>query len=140
MANSKISGNNRFVFIGTIGYGTEPLSIKKLSETSKWYKTRLNISVRNGNNSPFLTMEDIHEGMQPEEIRIMTNEKDDEGKTKWITVKADETESEETMKLIPDFMKVTIDLETDFDKKKEYTSLIFKNRNHEIENNKLLKQ
>ena len=53
MAKSKISGNNKFIFIGTIGYGAEPLSVKKLSETSKWYKTRLNISVRNGNNSPF---------------------------------------------------------------------------------------
>lgn len=140
MVKGKISGNNKFVFIGTIGYGAEPLSVKKLSETSKWYKTRLNISVRNGNNSPFLTMEDIHEGIQPEEIRIMTNEKDDEGKTIYMKVPAADTTKEEIINKIPDFLKVTIDLETDFEKKKEYTSLIFKKRNHEIENNNLKSQ
>ena len=44
MAKSKISGNNKFVFIGTIGYGAEPLSVKKLSETSKLFLKDLKIS------------------------------------------------------------------------------------------------
>ena len=53
------------------------------------------VSIRNGQNSPYLSMEHIHKGQTESEVRLMTNEKDDEGKTKWITVKADETESEE---------------------------------------------
>ena len=139
MAKKSMFNNARFMFVGELGYGNEPMSVSRMGE-SEWFKDRLAVSIRNGQNSPYLSMEHIHKGQTESEVRLMTNEKDDEGKTKWITVKADETESEEIMKLIPDFMKVTIDLETDFDKKKEYTSLIFKKRNHEIENNKLLKQ
>lgn len=139
MAKKSMFNNAKFMFVGELGYGNEPMSVSRMGE-SEWFKDRLAVSIRNGQNSPYLSMEYIHKGQTESEVKLMTNEKDDEGKTKWITVKADETELEETMKLIPDFMKVTIDLETDFDKKKEYTSLIFKKRNHEIENNKLLKQ
>lgn len=139
MAKQKMFDNSRFCFIGGLSHGNEPLSVKKMGE-SAWYKTRLGVSVRDDKNSPYLTMENIHKDMIEKETKLMTNEKDENGEKIYITVPSQDTTKEEILKRIPDFMKVTIDLETDQDKKKEYTSLIFKKRNHEIENNNLRKQ
>ena len=140
MAKTKLFDNAKFCFIGEIGHGNEPMSTTKMGE-SEWYKDRLAISVRNEQNSPYLTMEHIHKGAIEEgTIRLICKEKDEDEKTKWIDVNVNETENEEILNQVADFAKITIDLETDFDKKKEYTSLIFKKRNHEMENNKLLQQ
>ena len=84
-------------------------------------------------------MEHIHEGATPSEIRLMTNEFDENKKRVFITVPYAESSKPENAERIADFLKVTIDLETDFEKKSEYTKLIFKRMNHEMENNKLHK-
>ena len=140
MAKNNLFDNARFCFIGTLGHGNEPMSTSKMGD-SKWYKDRLAVSIRNEQNSPYLTMEHIHENAtETGNIRLLGKEKDEKGKTQWITVDVSETEKEEVLNKVADFTKVTIDLETNFEKKKEYTSLIFKKRNHEIENNKLLAQ
>ena len=94
MVKKSMFNNARFMFVGELGYGNEPMSVSRMGE-SEWFKDRLAVSIRNGQNSPYLSMEHIHKGQTESEVRLMTNEKDDEGKTKWITVKADETESEE---------------------------------------------
>jgi hypothetical protein len=135
----RLFDNAKFSFIGELSHGQEPMSTKRMNETSKWFKTRLSVGVRDGANSPFLAMEHIHEGATPSEIKLMTNEFDDKGKRVYITVPYSESAKPETAERIADFLKVTIDLETDFDKKAEYTKLIFKRMNHEIENNKLHK-
>ena len=140
MAKNNLFDNAKFSFIGTLGHGNEPMSTVKMGD-SKWYKDRLAVSIRNEQNSPYLTMEHIHENAtETGSIRLLGKEKDEKGKTQWITVDVSETEKEEVLNKVADFTKVTIDLETNFEKKKEYTSLIFKKRNHEIENNKLLAQ
>ena len=97
MAKKSMFNNAKFMFVGELGYGNEPMSVSRMGE-SEWFKDRLAVSIRNGQNSPYLSMEYIHKGQTESEVKLMTNEKDDEGKTKWIKVKADETESEETMK------------------------------------------
>ena len=53
---------------------------------------------------------------------------------------ATETTSKETLEKASDLSKVTIDLEEDFEKKKEYTSIIYKIRNHDKELSQLLKK
>lgn len=135
----RLFDNAKFSFIGELSHGQEPMSIKRMNETSKWFKTRLSVGIRDGANSPFLTMEHIHEGATPSEIKLMTNEFDDKGKRVYITVPYSDSAKPENAERIADFLKVTIDLETDFEKKAEYTKLIFKRMNHEIENNKLHK-
>lgn len=139
MAKEKLFDNARFTFVGTLSHGQEPMSTKRMGE-SEWFKTKLGVGVRDGANSPYLDMEHIHKEATPKEIKLMTNEFDSDNKRKWITVPYDQSSSDEVLAKIPDFLKVTIDLETDFDKKAEYTKLIFKKRNHEMENNKLIKK
>lgn len=137
MAKERMFDNSKFCFIGEVAHGQEPMSVKRMNDTSKWFKTRLSVGIKDGANSPFLAMEHIHEGATPSEIRLMTNEVDDKGNKVWITVPYEDTTKEEILNRLPEFLKVTVDLETDFEKKTEYTKLIFKKRNHEIESNKL---
>jgi hypothetical protein len=135
----RLFDNAKFSFVGELSHGQEPMSTKRMGETSKWFKTRLSIGVKDGANSPFLAMEHIHEGATPSEIRLMTNDIDDKGKRIFITVPYSDSSKPEISEKIADFLKITIDLETDFEKKAEYTKLIYKRMNHEVENNKLHK-
>lgn len=135
MAKERLFNNSKFVFVGNLGHGQEPMSTKRMGE-GEWFKTKLNISVRDGANSPFLTMENIHKEANPDTVKVM-GEKDSKGKYTWFDVPFNDMLSENDMKKVPDFLKLTIDLETDFEKKSEYTKLIFKRMNHESENRKL---
>ena len=58
MANNLFNGS-KFSFIGTLGFGDTPLTTKQMG-SSDWSKTKLGVSVRNGSNSQFLSMEYIH--------------------------------------------------------------------------------
>ena len=117
--------NGSFNFIGVLGYSDAPLNTKKLSDTSKWSRTRLNVSVRNDNNSQFLNMEYIHSD-SVNTCKILGKD------GAMFEVALTDTAKPETIEKSADFTRITIDLETDFEKKKQYLSLIFKKRNHEM--------
>lgn len=116
---------NTFNFVGRLGYGEAPLNTKKLSDTSAWSRTRLNVSVRNDNNSQFLNMEYIHSD-SVKACKILGKD------GSMFEVNLADTAKPEVIEKSADFTRVTIDLETDFEKKKQYMSLIFKKRNHEM--------
>lgn len=133
MANNLFK-NGVFNFTGVLGFGNEPLTTKKMG-SSDWNKTKLGISVRNGSNSQFLSLEYIHSD-KVKTTKIMTKELDENGKNKSIEVQLSDTYKPEIVNQAADFMKTVIDLEEDFEKKKEYTSLLFKIRNHEMKEEK----
>lgn len=116
-----------FNFIGHINFGKEALTIKNARKdgTGNLYRKKLGIGIRHLTSCPFLDMEILQEGMNPEKIGVMGLD------NKVVSVPYNLTTDEGVMSRIADYTKVTIDLETDFEKKKEYMSLIFKVRNHE---------
>lgn len=116
-----------FNFVGHINFGKEALTIKNARKdgTGNLYRKKLGIGIRHLTSCPFLDMEILQEGMNPEKIGVMGLD------NKVVSVPYNLTTDEGVMSRIADYTKVTIDLETDFEKKKEYMSLIFKVRNHE---------
>lgn len=119
----RLFNNSRFNFVGSVSYGKEPLSTKPMG-SSKWSKTRLGVGVKNDNNMQFLNMEYIHND-SVKTCKILGKD----GET--FEVDLNKTTNEEVVAKASDMVKITVDLETDFEKKKEYTSLIFKVRNIE---------
>ena len=118
--------NTRFTFVGKPIYSNEPLSIKPLKEGSEWNKERLSLGIKAGNSSPFLNMEYIFKtGEDTFKLR-------DKHTNELFEVKGSETANKEVLDRTNP--KIVIDLEDDFDKKKDYLSLIYKKRNHEIIN------
>ena len=83
MANNLFNGS-KFSFIGTLGFGDTPLTTKQMG-SSDWSKTKLGVSVRNGSNSQFLSMEYIHSD-KVKTTKIITKELDANGKNKSIEV------------------------------------------------------
>ena len=126
--------NGTFNFVGVLGFGEAPLSTKQMG-SSDWNRTKLGVSVRNGSNSQFLALEYIHSD-KVKTTKIMTKELDENGKNKSIEVQLSDTYKPEIVGQAADFIKIVIDLEQDFEKKKEYTSLLFKIRNHEMKEEK----
>lgn len=120
----KLFKKGRFSFIGSLYIPNEPVSTQNMG-TSEWKKTRLGIGVKNDQNLQYITMDYIHSD------KVKTTKlfgKDGEQ----FEVKLEDTTKQEIIDKVADFSKITIDLETDFEKKKEYTKLIFKKRNHEF--------
>ena len=125
MANN-IFKEATFNFIGHINFGKEPLSIKNARKdgTGNLYRKKLGIGIKHSTYCPFLSMEVLQDGMNPENFKVFSLD------NKLVEVPYGMTTNPEVMAKIADFTKITIDLETDFEKKKEYTSLIFKRMNH----------
>lgn len=120
----KLFKKGRFSFIGSLYIPNEPVSTQNLG-TSEWKKTRLGIGVKNDQNLQYITMEDIHsDKVKTTKLFSIDGEQ--------FEVKLEDTTKQEVIDKVADFSKITIDLETDFEKKKEYTKLIFKKRNHEF--------
>lgn len=117
----KLFRNSKFTFIGELVEGKTLISDEKCGEKG-WKKKRMSIGIKNNENTQFLFMEDMY---HPD---INTVNMFDKNGNKF-KVKKEETHSEKTMSQLPDWAKITIDLETDFEKKKEYTKLFFKKRN-----------
>lgn len=130
----RLTKNGTFNFVGTLGFSDSPLSTKQMG-SSDWSKTKLGVSVRNGSNSQFLALEYIHSD-KIKTTKIMTKELDENGKNKNIEVQLSDTYKPEIVGQAADFIKKVIDLEEDFEKKKEYTSLLFKIKNHEMKEEK----
>lgn len=120
--------NGTFSFIGQLGFGEAPLSTKQMG-SSDWNRTKLGVSVRNGSNSQFLALEYIHSD------KVKTTKLfDKEGKD--FDVKLEDTANPKWLKEVSDYSKITVNLELDQEVKKQYYSLIFKRRNHEIKDDK----
>lgn len=130
---AKLFNQAKFSFIGEVVSAKEPVSRKRLNEKSAWFKTRMSIGVKADTNSQFLHMEYLHEE-NPTTFKLF----DKDGKP--FDVNVNDTTSEAVLSKVMDVAKITIDLETDQDKKKEYTSLIYKVRNHEKEISNIKKQ
>lgn len=120
----KLFKKGRFSFIGSLYIPNEPVSTQNMG-TSEWKKTRLGIGVKNDQNLQYITMDYIHND-KVKTARLFSKEGEQ------FEVKLEDTTKQDIIDKVADFSKITIDLETDFEKKKEYTKLIFKKRNHEF--------
>ena len=132
MAN-KLFNQAKFNFIGEVVSAKEPVVRKKLSETSKWFRTRMSVGVKADTNSQFLNMEYIHTD-SVKTCKLLGKD----GNT--FEVNLADTTSEEVLNKVADITKIIIDLETDQEKKREYTKLIFKVINLEKSNADIAKQ
>lgn len=127
MAKNKMFRQSTFEFVGNLSYGDTPLSTKKLSDTSKWSRTRLGVSVRDGSNSEYLTMEYIHcDSVKTCKLLEMVDKE-----AKMFDVNLDNTTDKNVIARVPNFARTVIDLENDFEKKDERIKLFFKKLNHE---------
>lgn len=124
MANNKMARNGRFNFVGNLTFGKDIKTTTQLGE-GKWYKTRANVGVRDNQNTQFLNLEFMHE-KQFDTVKIYTKDGD------LVDIPNAMTTDENVMSNAADFLKIVVDVETDFEKKKEYTKLVFKKRNHEM--------
>lgn len=123
MAN-KMARNGRFSFVGALTFGKDIKTTSQLGE-GKWYRTRANVGVKDQQNMQFLNLEFMHE-KNFESVKIFTKD------SELVDIPNSMTTDENVMSNAADFLKVVIDTETDFEKKKEYTKLVFKKRNHEM--------
>lgn len=120
----KLFRKGTFEFVGNIMEGKELVSTNTLG-TSEWKKTRLNIGIKNDNNLQFLNIEYMHSD-KVKTAKLF--DKDGNG----FDVKLEETYKPETIEKVPEYNRIIVDMETDFEKKKEYVKLMFKKRNHEF--------
>lgn len=124
----KLFRKGTFTFIGNVVTGKELVTTQKMG-TSDWKKTRLNLGIKNDNNLQFLTMEYIHSDKVKTSKFFNT-----EGEA--FDVKWEDTMKPSTLNKISEMNRIVVDLETDFEIKKEYTKLIFKKHNHEFKEEK----
>lgn len=124
----KLFRKGTFTFIGNVVTGKELVTTQKMG-TSDWKKTRLNLGIKNDNNLQFLTMEYIHS----DKVKT-TKFFNTEGEA--FDVKWEDTMKPSTLNKISEMNRIVVDLETDFEIKKEYTKLIFKKHNHEFKEEK----
>ncbi len=123
MADNKLFKRATFTFVGTLAYGETPLVVKKLSDTSKWSKTKLNLGIKNGNNVAYPLMEYIHSDSVATCKLFLAD-----GSTADVLM----SDTPNYVDKVADYSKIVIDLEEDFENKKDYMSLIYKKRNHEM--------
>ena len=116
--------NSKFVFVGKLQEGKNLVTDEKMGQ-SEWMKKRMSLAVKEGGNSQFLSMEFIH---NPSVKTVNIFGKDGS----MFKVDMSETVNDDVVEKSADFTRIVVDLETDFEKKKEYTSLIFKRMNHLI--------
>ena len=113
----------RFSFIGSISASKEPMTTSAMG-TSAWKKTRLGIGIKNDQNLQYLMIEDIFlESAKTCKLKGLDG--------KFFEVNKADTSKPEMIDKVSNYSKIVVDLETDFEKKKEYTKLIFKKKNHE---------
>lgn len=125
MSENKLFRNTLFELVGEINHGETPMVTNKLSETSKYSRTRLNIGIKNGSNSQFLNMEYIHEVNNFKTVKLVDKED-----YKLFDVNVADTIKPEILEKVADFTKIIIDLEQDQDIKSERAKLFFKRKNH----------
>lgn len=125
MAKERMFDRGKFVFIGEPVFGRDNVvTTAKLNSKSEWSRTRLNFGVKVGNNTQFLSTEYIHSD-KVKTVKLF----DKEGNS--FDVKLDDTANPIHLDKVGDFSKITVNLETDQEVKKQYYSLLFRRRNHE---------
>lgn len=130
MAKERMFDRGRFVFIGEPVFGRDNVvTTAKLNSKSEWSRTRLNFGVKVGNNTQFLNTEYIHSD-KIKTVKLF----DKEGNG--FEVKLDDTANPMHLDKVGDFSKITVNLETDKEVKKQYYSILFRRRNHEIKADK----
>lgn len=130
VANENLFRRGTFKFIGESIFGRDNVvTTAKLSPKSEWSRTRLNFGVKKDNDTQFLSTEYIHSD------KVTKTKLFDKEGNGFDVVWAD-TNKQSTIDRVADYNKITINLETDQDVKKEYYSLIFKIRNHEMKKEK----
>lgn len=129
MAENRMFGRSSFTFIGGIVTSKELVTTNKLSDTSEWSRTRLNFGIKNDNNTQFLNMEYIH-SPKVKTTKIFFEDGSNED------VKFEDTCKPSIISRVSEMNRIVVDLEQDFDKKSEYTKLMFKKRNHDIKEEK----
>lgn len=124
MAN--LFNNSRFNFVGELVASKKGSIItSRLNEKSEYFKTRGNFGIKAEGSTQYLKLEYIH----PQELKTVKIYCGGEGDNKLIEIPvADTLKAENIAKAM---FQTTIDLETDFEKKKTRESLIYKRRNHE---------
>ena len=122
MAKERMFDRGRFVFIGEPVFGRDNVvTTAKLNSKSEWSRTRLNFGVKVGNNTQFLNTEYIHSD-KIKTVKLF----DKEGNG--FEVKLDDTANPMHLDKVGDFSKITVNLETDKEVKKQYYSLLFRRR------------
>ena len=116
--------NSRFVFVGELITTKEPLVTQKIGDKG-WKKTRMSVGVKVDQNTQFLNLEYIHKD-DVTTCKLLGSDMES------FEVKLSDTNKEDVISKAADFICTTVDLETDFDKKKEYMKLVYKKRNHEM--------
>ena len=121
MANNLFS-KSRFTFVGTITYSKKddaPISVKSLKEGSLWSRKRLSIGIQDeAKNVGYLSCEYM---FKPNDPKVKLFDKD--GKGHDVAIK--DLALQKNIDLVPDFNRIIIDLEEDFELKKEYTKDIY---------------
>lgn len=126
MAKENLFRRGTFKFIGEPVFGRDNVvTTAKLSPKSDWSRTRLNFGVKRANDTQFLQTEYIH---SDKVNKTKLFDKDGNG----FDVAWSDTNKPSTLDRIADYTKIIVNLETDQEVKKEYYSLIFKIRNHEM--------
>lgn len=126
MAKENLFRRGTFKFIGDPVFGRDNVvTTAKLSPKSDWSRTRLNFGIKKANDTQFLQTEYIH---SDKFSKTKLFDKDGNG----FDVAWSDTNKPSTLDRVADYTKITVNLETDQEVKKEYYSLIFKIRNHEM--------
>lgn len=119
----KLFKKGTFDFIGDVVLGKELTKTFDLG-TSGWKKTRLNLGVKNGaTNTQFLSIEYMHKDDIKDCVIYSNGEQ--------YKIKLSETTLQKNINLVDELFRTSVDLETDFELKNEYTKLYFKRMNHE---------
>lgn len=119
---NNLFSKSRFTFVGTITYSKKddaPISVKPLKEVSPWSRKRLSIGVQDeAKNVGYLNCEYM---FKPSDPKVKLFDKDGKG----YDVDIKDLGLQKNIDLVPDFNRIIIDLEEDFELKKEYTKDIY---------------
>ncbi|MGL4571716.1 MAG: hypothetical protein ACRCVJ_11705 [Clostridium sp.] len=121
---AKMFKNTRFNFVGEFKVGKEPVSIQKINDDG-FQKLRMSAGVKVDQNMQFLNLEFLH-GKDDKTTKILGTD------FKPFEVDMKKTKDRDVFDKSADFIRTTIDIEKDFEKKDEYMKLFFKKRNHEM--------
>ena len=128
MANeTKKLSRGKFTFIGEPVLAKEP--VQKLERGTDWILNRLNFGIKVGTNTQFLTTEFM---LKKGETKVRLYDNDGEA----FDILPEQGADPRVLAKLPDYKKIILDIEDDFEKKEEYTKLYFKIRNIEMRDEK----
>ena len=126
MAETKLS-RGKFIFVGEGVLGKEP--VQKVERGTDWILNRLSFGIKVGTNTQFLTTEFM---LKKGETKVRLYDNDGEA----FDILPEQGADPKVLAKLPDYKKIILDIEDDFEKKEEYTKLYFKIRNIEMRDEK----